>query len=223
VQVYIKKPKNENFIKVKELIAFSKTKELKPGESQTLNMKIDLNDLASYDDIGVTGNRACYIIEKGIYEIYIGDSVASIRNKNNLVYSYNHKELTIAKKLTNRLVPQDKDVFDSNKKPNFSNFTNYLNENFRKLREKIDDNQIFNLDNNNDNNLYSEIPTNAFNEINFKSVLQKKYKMEQLVDSMTNEELIFLSYGKKSNIKGGKGLIGGFYNSGITRKYNIPF
>ena len=72
-------------------------------------------------------------------------------------------------------------------------------------------------------NLYSNLPTNKFNEINFKSVLQKKYKMEQLVDSMTNEELIFLSYGKKSNIKGGKGLIGGFYNSGITGKYNIPF
>ena len=224
VQVYIKKPQNENFIKVgKELIAFTKTKELKPGESQTLNMKINLNDLASYDDTGVTGNRACYILEKGIYEIYIGDSVASIRNKNNLVYSYNHKELTIAKKLTNRLVPQDKDVFDSNKKPNFSNFTNYFNEKIRILGEKIDDNQVFNLDNNNDNNLYSEVPTKVLNEINFKSVLQKKYKMEQLVDSMTNEELIFLSYGKKSNIKGGKGLIGGFYNSGITGKYNIPF
>lgn len=220
VQVYIKKPQNENFIKVeKELIAFSKTKELKPGESETLNMKFNLDDLASYDDTGVTGNRACYILEKGIYEIYIGDSVASIRNKNNLVYSYNHKELTITKKLTNRLVPQDKDVFNSNKRPNFNNFMNYMNENLRILGEKIDDNQIFNTDNDN----YSMLPTNIFNEINFKSVLQKKYKMEQLVDSMTNEELIFLSYGKTSNIKGGKGLVGGFYNSGITGKYNIPF
>jgi len=223
VQVYVKKPQNENFIKVeKELVAFSKTKELKPGESQILNMKINLYDLASYDDTGITGNRACYILEKGIYQIYIGDSVASTRNKNNLVYSYSQKELVITKKLTNRLVPQDKDVFDSNKKPNFSNFTNYPNENLRILGEKIDDNQIFNIDNNIDNNLYSNLPTNKFNEINFKSVLQKKYKMEQLVDSMTNEELIFLSYGKPSNIKGGKGLIGGFYNSGITGKYNIP-
>ena len=34
---------------------------------------------------------------------------------------------------------------------------------------------------------YSYLPTDKFNKINFKSVLEKKYTMEQLVDSMTNE------------------------------------
>ena len=124
IQVYVRKPQNENFIKVqRELIAFGKTKELKENEFQTLNIKFNLEDLASYDDTGVTGNPACYILEKGDYEIYIGDSVADTRNLNKLIYTYSNKELKVIQKLINRLVPQDDDVFDSNKKPNFENFT----------------------------------------------------------------------------------------------------
>ena len=222
VQIYVRKPQNSKFIKVeRELIAFAKTKELKAGESETLNIKFNLNDLASFDDTGVTGNRACYILEKGNYQIYIGNSVADTRNPNNLIYTYIHNKLIIVKKLTNRLVPQDPDVFDSNIKPYFENFIN--NEN-KKQENNIKEKILISLNDNNDKdrNAFSEFPTNIFNEINFKTVLQKKYKMEQLVDSMTNEELAFLSYGKKSNIRGGKVMVGGFYNSGLTGKYNIP-
>ena len=225
VQVYVKKPQNENFIKVlRELIAFGKTKELKENESQILNMEFSLNDLASYDDIGITGNRACYVLEKGNYEIYIGESVADTRNSKNLVYTYTHKELTIVEKLNNRLVPQDPEVFDSNKKPNFENFMNVSNGNtsFDNNYEKIIKQNLIVSEHNNIQDIYSEVPTNIFNEINFKTVLQKKYTMEQLVDSMTNEELAFLSFGKESSIRGGKVALGGFYNSGITSKYNIP-
>ena len=222
VQIYVRKPQNSKFIKVeRELIAFAKTKELKAGESETLNIKFNLNDLASFDDTGVTGNRACYILEKGNYQIYIGNSVADTRNPNNLIYTYIHNKLIIVKKLTNRLVPQDPDVFDSNIKPYFENFIN--NEN-KKQENNIKEKILISLNDNNDKdrNAFSEFPTNIFNEINFKTVLQKKYKMEQLVDSMTNEELAFLSYGKKNNIRGGKVMVGGFYNSGLTGKYNIP-
>ena len=72
-------------------------------------------------------------------------------------------------------------------------------------------------------NEYSNLPTNKFNEINFKSVLEKKYTMDELLDTMTNEELAFLSYGKEATIRQGTGIIGGFYNSGPTAKYNIPY
>ena len=223
VQVYVKKPQKENFIKVqRELIAFEKTKELKQNESQILNIKFNLNDLASYDDIGVTGNRACYVLEKGKYEIYIGDSVSSTRNSNNLEFIYNHKELTIVKKLTNRLVPQDKEVYDSNTKTN-ENLTNIDNENLKKFNGKLNSIKSFAIRIGNEENIIINPPTNKFNEINFKSVLEKKYKMEELVNSMTNEELVYLSYGKLKTIRGGKGTIGGHFNSGITGKYNIPF
>ena len=45
--------------------------------------------------------------------------------------------------------------------------------------------------------------------------------MKQLVDSMSNEELAFLSYGKPAKIRSGTGIIEGFYNAGITGKYKI--
>ena len=72
-------------------------------------------------------------------------------------------------------------------------------------------------------NEYTNLPTDKFNEINFKSVLEQKYTMDELVDSMTNEELAFLSYGKDATVRSGTGIIGGFYNSGPTAKYNIPY
>ena len=230
VQIYVKKPHNENFIKVqRELIAFGKTKELKEGESQLINIKFNLNDLASYDDTGITGNRACYILEKGNYEIYFGESVLDTRNSHNLIYNYTHKELTIVEKLTNRLVPQDPDIFDSNKKINFENLINIIDKNennnvkFGIINKGIINKNILFLEDNDNPNIYSDQPTNIFNKINFKTVLEKKYSMEQLVDSMTNEELAFLSYGKSKSIRGGKFVIGGNYNSGVTSKYNIPF
>jgi beta-glucosidase len=40
-------------------------------DSQSVNITFELNSLASYDDTGVTGNRACYVLEKGKYSIYI--------------------------------------------------------------------------------------------------------------------------------------------------------
>ena len=226
VQVYVKKPQNENFIKVqRELIGFGKTKELEENESQILNIEFNLNDLASYDDIGITGNRACYVLEKGNYEIYIGESVADTRNSNNLVFTYTHNELTVVEKLTNRIVPQDPDIFDSNKKPNFENLTNISNNDiqFGKNYGKIFKQNSYISNDIDKQNIYSEVPTNNFNEINFKTVLQKKYTMNQLVDSMNLEELIFLSYGKQKSIREGKVVIGGLYNSGITSKYNIPY
>ena len=235
VQVYVKKPQNEKFIKVqRELVAFAKTKELQPGETQNLVITFDLNSLASYDDTGVTGNKACYVLEKGKYNIYIGNSVADTRDEKGLVYTHDQNELKVVDKLKNRVVPKDIDVADANTKPPFSelfnnknnkNKDNTYNEQNYEYQYQCDEttfleNKISNLKAN--INSYNNHPTDKFNDINFKTVLQKKYTMEQLVDSMSDEELAFLSYGKSCNIRDGTGVIGGEYNSGITGKYNIP-
>ena len=228
VQIYVKKPQNQNYVKVqRELVAFAKTKELGSGESQVLNINVDLNCLSSYDDTGVTGNRACYVLEAGEYILYAGFSVADTRGDNNIIYRYTLNELKVVEKLKNRVVPHDPDVADANTKPVFSelfssnknlekdNYNNNYNEviHNNELKENIKDNNEVS---------YTNLPTDKFNDINFKSVLEKKYTMEQLVDSMSNEELAFLSYGKSAKIRAGTGIIGGFYNAGITGKYKIP-
>ena len=76
-------------------MAFAKTKELASGESQVLDINVDLYSLASYDDTGVTGNRACYVLEKGEYILYAGFSVADTRNGNNIIYTYTQDDLKI--------------------------------------------------------------------------------------------------------------------------------
>ncbi|MCD8068225.1 MAG: fibronectin type III-like domain-contianing protein, partial [Lachnospiraceae bacterium] len=57
---------------VKDLAAFTKTKELKPGESEAVTIDFDLADLASYDE-----ENASYILEKGIYTVLVGNSSAN--------------------------------------------------------------------------------------------------------------------------------------------------
>ena len=226
VQVYAKKPQNDTFVKVqRELVAFGKTKLLNPNESQTIELNFNLDYLASYDDTGVTGNRACYVLEKGDYLIYVADSVEKTRNNDTLVFTYQQKELTVTQKLKNRLIPHDPDVADANTKPDFNKL---FIKNIRNLEQTNEKNVEIKKNNDkrneiNQENVFTNIPTDTFNEINFKKVIQKKLKWEDLVDTMTNEELAFLSYGKPPNIRSGTGIIGGYYNAGPTAKYNIPY
>ena len=232
VQIYVKKPQNDKFVKVKrELVAFNKTKELEPNESQELTLIFNLSYLASYDETGETGNRACYVLEKGDYVIYIGNSVADTRNDKNIIYTYKLNELIVVEKLKNRVVPHDPEVANANTKPNFNELLNSKNTNNENIKKEIysdvnkewfNENKDSSKLKDNNENTYSNLPTDKFNEINFKNVLEKKYTMEQLIDTMSNEELAFLSFGKSAHIRSGTGVIGGAYNSGLTGKYKIP-
>ena len=240
VQVYVKKPENKTFIKAqRELVAFNKTKEIKPGEVQELTMTFELKYLSSYDDIGVTGNPACYVLDKGYYDIYVGDSVMATRNAQNIIYTYTQNEIEVLEKLTNRLIPKDPDVFDANTKPDFNDLffdndqenyectkDNIINDNYH-CSENNEENRHLNIKSLIKDNLVeyenTNLPTDRINTINFKTVLTRNYTLEQLVDTMTNEELAFLSFGKIATIRDGTGIIGGYYNSGPTGKYNIPF
>ena len=57
------------------LVAFAKTREIAPGETQNLTLDFTAYTLASYDDNGVTGHKSAYVLEKGDYDIRIGTDV----------------------------------------------------------------------------------------------------------------------------------------------------
>ena len=61
-QVYVQAPKGRLEKPVQELKAFAKTRELNPGESQTLTMIIPVRDLASFDEAG-----SQWLTEAGTY------------------------------------------------------------------------------------------------------------------------------------------------------------
>ena len=68
-QVYVTAPRKQLQKPVHELKAFAKTRELKPGESQTLTMQIATRDLASFDD-----TNSQWLAEAGSYTFHIGSS-----------------------------------------------------------------------------------------------------------------------------------------------------
>ena len=77
VQVYVSAPKNKQIEKpAKELKAFAKTRQLKPGEAQDLRIEIDIDDLASWNE----GSHE-WQTDSGTYTILIGASSTDIRGK----------------------------------------------------------------------------------------------------------------------------------------------
>lgn len=73
VMVYVEKPNGKLGQPKRVLCGYKKTKTLAPNESQDIDIEIDLKDLASYDDSGVTGHKNCWVLEKGDYEFYISN------------------------------------------------------------------------------------------------------------------------------------------------------
>lgn len=79
VQVYAELPQGKLGQPKRVLCAYAKTKTLAPAETESISIKIALDDLASYDDSGVTGHRFCYILEQGEYGFAVGSDVRSAK------------------------------------------------------------------------------------------------------------------------------------------------
>ena len=77
VQVYFKAPNGKLGKPFRELIRYKKTENLRPNEMETLVFTISLDELCCFDDSGITGYKNCFILEEGIYELYIGTDVRS--------------------------------------------------------------------------------------------------------------------------------------------------
>ncbi len=101
VQVYCQMPQGALGKPVRNLCAFAKTKELAPGETQTLQMSIPQYRFASYDDSGVTGNKSCWVLEAGEYVFYAGTDVRSA----SVVGSLTAAETVIVKKMEEACAP----------------------------------------------------------------------------------------------------------------------
>jgi Beta-glucosidase-related glycosidases len=75
VQLYVTAPANTTIGKPqKELKAFAKTKELKPGESETISLVITDNNLASFDQ-----NKSAWTTDAGKYKLHIGASSRDLK------------------------------------------------------------------------------------------------------------------------------------------------
>ncbi len=101
VEVYFEAPQGKLGKSARELCAFSKTRVLQAGESETVHLEFNIADMASYDDSGVTGNKSCYVLEEGEYNIYSGSSVRACEK----VFVYTQSEIKVTKALSEALAP----------------------------------------------------------------------------------------------------------------------
>lgn len=77
VQLYVAAPDRASANKPeKELKAFAKTRELQPGETQTVVLTLPKNDLASFDT-----TSSAWVVTPGSYELLLGASSRDIRAK----------------------------------------------------------------------------------------------------------------------------------------------
>ena len=96
VQMYLSAPQGKLGKAAKVLCDFKKTKMLSPGETQMLKLSAKLSDFASFDDLGKTGNKSCYVLEKGNYRFLVGSSVRNVAEAGTAKV----KKLTVTQKLT---------------------------------------------------------------------------------------------------------------------------
>ncbi len=101
VQIYFQAPQGKLGNPLRQLCAFKKTKLLSPGETQTLRFEIALEDLASYDDSGVTGNKSCYVREAGEFTLYAGTDVRGAEK----ICAFTQAETVVVKRLSEVCAP----------------------------------------------------------------------------------------------------------------------
>ncbi len=101
VQLYYSAPQGKLGKPSKELAAFKKTKLLIPGEAETVVMSFDINDMASFDDLGKI-QKSARVLEKGVYSFYIGTSV---RDNEKLDFEYTVNEDTVTEQLSDWCKP----------------------------------------------------------------------------------------------------------------------
>ena len=101
VQAYYSAPQGILQKPYRELAAFAKTRSLMPGESQTVVLEFARNEMASYDDLGKIAESA-YVLEKGTYEFYVGNSV---RDTCKLDFSLTLTDNEVVEQLSRKAAP----------------------------------------------------------------------------------------------------------------------
>lgn len=101
VQVYCEPPQGKLGNPSRILCGYEKTAALEPNETQILTIRIDLEDIMSYDDSGASGNAHCWVSEAGEPTFYIGSDVRSAVK----AFSVVQKETALYKRCIQAMAP----------------------------------------------------------------------------------------------------------------------
>lgn len=99
VQAYFEAPCGKLGKPSRSLLAFGKTKLIQPGESDKILFELPIKKMASYDD----ENNYAYVLEKGLYKVYIGADVRSAK----LCCEYEQAKSEIVERYAQTAAPEE--------------------------------------------------------------------------------------------------------------------
>ncbi len=111
VQVYCEAPQGALGKPARVLCGYEKTKELAPKETQVVTVTVKTADFASFDDLGKTGHKSCFVLEAGEYNFYVGSDVRSAKKaaSTNVPETYvvsGHEQVLAPERAYERMVPE---------------------------------------------------------------------------------------------------------------------
>lgn len=206
VQVYVCPPQGLLGKPARNLVRFAKTKILTPGENETISFEIAANELASYDDSGITNHKSCYVLEEGTYEIHAGFDVRNTC----LVGEYVVDKLIVVEELQEALAPVQ----------NFSRLkpSEFINGNYIMMEEAVPTRTA---------NLKERVKYESNDQCCFsddkgyklKDVYEKKVSLDKFLEQLTDNDLICMSRGEgMCSPKVTSGTAGAF--GGVTSRLN---
>lgn len=207
-EVYLEKPCGKLGNPSRVLVAYKKTKELMPGESERMTMFVSDYQLTSYDDCGATGFEFAYVTEKGEYNFYVGKNVRDAEK----AFTYYQAETQLFVQLTQAGAPQqDFDVICAEEDENgIVKGARPVTTRKYSLRQRILD------------NLPEETPFTGDKGIKLSDVKDGKNTLDEFVAQLTVDELDLLTRGDfhcKDDLKpyGGAGGFGGVTKELISK------
>lgn len=192
----------------KRLVAFGKTKEIEPGDSDTIHFKIIPERFNSYDE-----ERAAWIIEAGVIKLYVGGSVS----ESEYIASLNIENEIITSKVKNRIQPpihinEMSKYNPENTYPRGEMTAYHLANDLPHRRQRNRTTEKFPI--------LSQTPKNL---ITFPMIVDDETLLDQFVSQMTDYELCRASIGGGTGWGvGDSGFAGTLYTAGDMQKFEIP-
>lgn len=210
VQLYCSAPQGRLSKPAVGLVAFEKTKELEPGESQSVKFSFGLYEISSFDDTKKYDGKFAYIIEKGEYAFYAGNCV-----RNLLAAGKTELEETVIEKLDE--VCAVKDSFERI----------VVREKEGKLvegRERVEASKPY-LKDRILSNLPEEIGFKGDKGYKFSDVAENKITLDDFISQLDGRELEALTRGQgmmdsEFGVAGNAGAMGGIIEP--LRKKGVP-
>lgn len=187
VQLYVSKPDEKMCQPVKELIGFSKTKELDPGETDVVEIKFDVESIASFCE-----KYSAYVLLEGNYYLSVGSDSANTR----VIACLKNEEQKVCSQLKNLLTTMESEselkllpiCEEKNGQINETNVKTFIIDSDAMTTESVT------------YEAKKEWPKYKENDHKWEEVISGDVSVEEFASSLTDEELAYVCCG--ANVDG---------------------